>query len=72
MENLNEVLNNLHVSYEHKFSKCSDVFIIGGEEIYRRAIVEYDIKNYYITEVYKNAKKNDDDSIDFSLSLKKV
>lgn len=51
------ILQNVNVK---KYSNNVDVFFIGGEEIYRRAVAEYEINRFYITEVYKNEKRDDE------------
>ena len=50
-DNLTELLNEKCIEY-------SEIVFIGGGEIYRKALEDYHITTLYITEVYKNIKKN--------------
>jgi dihydrofolate reductase / thymidylate synthase len=53
-ENLNELINTKCVNND-------EIVFIGGGEIYRKALEDYLITSLYITEIYKNVKKNMND-----------
>jgi thymidylate synthase len=50
----------------------SEIVFIGGGEIYKMALEEYTVSTIYITEVYKNYKKDMDQFDTFFPSLKKI
>jgi dihydrofolate reductase/thymidylate synthase len=59
-ENLQSTLQDKYIQNQHiePNKPSTDVFIIGGEEIYKLALATLPITTAYITEVYANEKKN--------------
>lgn len=64
-DNLTELLTS-------KCAEYSEVVFIGGGEIYRKALENYHITTLYITEVYKNDKKNMNDFDTFFPNTKEL
>jgi dihydrofolate reductase/thymidylate synthase len=55
-----------------KCNNHTEIVFIGGGEIYKMALTDYNISTMYITEVYKNAKKNMEEFDTFFPSFKKI